>query len=59
MKEIKNPWPCPKCGRPAKRIYEPVMLEFVGGDWASKKPKKIKDPTGRDWQERRQKEKWE
>ena len=58
MKEITNPYPCPKCKKPAKRIYEPAMLEFPGGDWGSKKPKVIKDGTGRDWESRRQKEKW-
>lgn len=59
MKDIKTVMPCPICGKDCTRIFEPPMFEFKGGDWASKKPKKIADPKGTDWETRRQKERWE
>ena len=49
MNDVKPNMPCPECGVECSRIFEPPSLEFKGGGWASKKPKKIVDPTNKDW----------
>lgn len=50
--------PCPTCGHESFKVIQLSPVHFAGGDWASKGPvRKIKDPIGRDWQERRNKEK--
>lgn len=50
---------CPSCGQKdcLKHFGVAANLVFKGGDWSSKKIKKI-DPN-EDWISRRQKEKWE
>jgi putative FmdB family regulatory protein len=58
MADAQSTHACPICGEISPRIYLTPDITFKGGGWASKKPKKIDNPSGEDWVKRRQKEKW-
>jgi putative FmdB family regulatory protein len=57
MSEAEGTHKCPICNTDSPRVYTVPEVTFRGGGWGSKKSKTI-DPTGKDWEKRRQKEKW-
>jgi putative FmdB family regulatory protein len=49
MNDVQTEMPCPECGKMCTRIYTSFMF---GGDLPSKKPKKITDPSNKNWKDK-------